>query len=401
MDKFFIRFILLLGFSFHIFLSKAETRALSDDPDFIKASLLITDPGYQTHQIFGHAVIRMECPQHGLDRVFSFDNDAGSNVNKLFIEGAHGKVDEIYFDGYLNVFKEEGREIKSYPLNLTLNQKARLWQVLDSLKTLPEIPFNIADNHCFAISTDALDIALKPAKINWNELAVKYNSYANSTKDSRVADSQWNYLMILLLMNTLADTNPYSVKYFSPINFETYYPDAYIVSENNERVPLIDGEPEIITPRTVPNTTTNPTPTAVGWIILGLSVLATLLDLFTKTDIPGRIIDILFWVILTVGGFFILFLTYAPFHYGGNWSWPLIVFNPIAWIPVVIFRNNKSVLTCIWGLYAFILICFAVFIDAVTETVIFMWILIAIAFAIRCAWHCFRNVFPNHRINIF
>lgn len=159
-------------------LLKAETKALSDDPDFIKSSILIMSPGHLPHQIVGHVAIRMECPEHGLDRVFSFSNSVGNSFLKLLTEPGLGKWEELYTDFYFDEARLENRRITSFPLNLGLNQKARLWEVLDSLKTVPEAPFNIKDSHCFSEAAHAIDLAVFPGHIDWDEPELQKNSYA-------------------------------------------------------------------------------------------------------------------------------------------------------------------------------------------------------------------------------
>ena len=47
--------------------------ALAADPDFIKVSLLIVEPGNQVYSQYGHAALRMECPSNNMDFCFSFE----------------------------------------------------------------------------------------------------------------------------------------------------------------------------------------------------------------------------------------------------------------------------------------------------------------------------------------
>ena len=200
--------------------SRGETRALSDDPDFIKASILITSPGDFPHQIVGHASIRMECPPHNLDRVFSFNNATAEDFKKLLVEKNVGGMQEIYSDIFFDEIREEHRQLTSFTLNLTLQEKARLWEVLDSLKALPLRPFSITDAHCGSMMAHALDIAVFPSRIDWEEPPLQGRNYGYLARLSENGNYPWSYLLLSSALGSMMDTKENGRYYVSPTIFE-------------------------------------------------------------------------------------------------------------------------------------------------------------------------------------
>lgn len=332
----------------------------------------------------------MECPLYGFDRVFSFANNGGNNISKLFVEGVRGNVKELEYEDYVRDFKEEGREIKAYPLNLSLDERARLWEVLDSLKVSPVRPFNIVDSHCFSVISEAVEIAVAPSKILWDEPPYQNNSYSENTFKSGGENYPWNYMMIMLTFGNMADESGSGRGFVYPTTFEFSYDKFRIVTNDSVSRPLIAGAPQILMEEKGNHAANRPTPVELSLIILGIVAVITTFQFLGKWRMPGKILDWTLWVIVTAGGLFILFITYAPIHYGGNWNWPLIVMNPIAWIPVAIFswtKNKAFNLKCIWIIYAVVLVLFAAFVRGISPSIDSSWRLFAIALAVRCVWH--------------
>lgn len=372
---------------------EAQTVALSDDPDFIKASLLIASPGFEPHEISGHAFIRLECPTHNLDRIFSFGNDA-ENWMKVFFEGAKGKYYEFQYQGYVdNNYKKAGREVISYPLNLTLNEKARLWEVLDSLKTLPEKPFDIIDSHCFSEIMKSVDIALKPSGIDWSGYSLEKNSYFENTYLLENETSPWNVSFIIMPLGNLADKSGEGRTFVYPFYMPRIYKELQIVRADGSRRPLFSGEPEVLVPLGEESLErpVRPTPTEAALIVLGVVIAVCSLQLAFRWKWPGFALDTLLWILVTAGGLFIALVTYMPGHVGGSWNWPLVVLNPLAWIPILIWRREARKLRVVWAVYAAVLLLFAAAIPLVAPSMVAAWRILALALAIRCAYQYYTN----------
>lgn len=361
--------------------------SISVEDDFVASSLVITSVGKHPYQITGHAAIRMRCDSLGLDKVFTFENNAGNNLKKLYYDGALGRLFEVEYEDYTQYIKDEGRELISLSLNLNLEENVRLWEVLDSVKLLPDRPFNITDSHCFSICAEILEESLAPSKINFNAVALEWDSYSQIAYHSGGNDNPWNYLLMMLALGSKADQNGVGGKFIYPTIIPPVYNKFRVYSSDGSWKPLFSNIPQVIIPATGTDKPNRPTPVTFSIIILGMVLIVTIYQVSGKLEIVGKILDGLVWVIVTGGGIFIAFITYMPHHYGSYWNWPLLVLNPIAWLPVVLLRRNRQALAVVWGIYAFILIVFAIFIGFVAPSIDAMWRILAVALAIRCLWH--------------
>lgn len=369
---------------------EGETISLKEDDDLIKASLVVTGTGDMPYQISGHVAIRMESPRLGLDRMFTFDNNV-SNISKFFTQHLEGRVFENLSDEYLNIFFKEDREITSFTLNLNEDEKLRLWEVLDSMKMLPERPFNIIDSHCFSVAAEALDKAVAPAYINWNEQAQKWSSYSEIAKVSGGDNNPWNYLFIMLALGNKGDAKGDGAKFIYPTTFAQTFSDFEIMYPDGTTKPLILSNPLTINTRKNIDKAIYPTPFLASVIFLILVVLVTIMQYLGKWNLVGKSLDIAIWTLTIVGGIIILTITYSPHHYGGNWNWALIVFNPLAWLPIAVFRKNIKVYKTLWMFYAIILLLFAIFIGQIATHIDNSWRIVAFALAIRCFGKYIKN----------
>lgn len=363
---------------------RAQTKALSDDPNFIKSSILIMSSGDLPHQIVGHAAIRMECPEHGLDRVFSFNNSVGNSFIKLLTEPGLGKWEEIYANYYFEEAKQENRKITSFPLNLDLNQKARLWEVLDSLKTLPETQFSLRDSHCFSEVAHAIDLTIYPNYIDWDEPELQKHTYAYLARLTENGNYPWNYLLLSIGMGSLMDSKESGRYFVSPAIFEKAYREFNIYSGEGIKHNLILNNPKVLMTDNGEHQATRPTPVETSLIILTIVLIITICQLLGKANLAGKILDYVLWVFITLGGIFIAYFTFGPMQYGSGWNWVLVIMNPIAWIPIVILKKSPNSLSLVWIIYVLILVLFSAFISIISPSIDPSWRIFAYALAIRC-----------------
>lgn len=365
--------------------SAAQTVALSSNPDFIKASILTASPGNSPLSFSGHAALRLRCDSLAIDRVFSFENSSGGYLDQI-LKGSEGRVVEIETKDYLGTFEREGREIKEYNLNLTLDEKARLWEVMDRRKTEPEIPFT-RDVHCFTVTGEVLEEAVDPGLVNWDESGYHDDTYGSHTRIITADKSPWHYFLVMLPLGDMADKKGYDKGFIYPFIFDASYNNFKIIYPDGSEKPLVAGSPATIVPLTASGRPSHPTPVEVALTVLMLTVAVSAAQYFLHWRLCGRIWDILLWVMVTAGGVMVLIITYAPGNLGSTWNWPLLVFNPLAWVPVVLLRKNGKALEVLWTVYALFLACFAAFIIHISPSIDTAWRLVAVALSMRCLYH--------------
>ena len=362
----------------------AQTVALSSNPNFIKTSILTSSPGKSPMSFSGHAALRLRCDSLHLDMVFSFENNSGGYLDQI-LKGSEGRVFEIETADYLENFAKENREVKEYTLNLTLDEKARLWEVMDSLKNEPDIPFT-RDVHCFTVTGEALETAVVPGFINWEESGFHGDTYGSHTRYITTDKSPWHYFLVMLPLGDVADIKGHGKGFIYPFIFDASYTNFKIIYPDGSEKPLVAGSPETIVPITMQSNPAHPTPLEVSLIILGVILIISGAQYLKHCELCGKMLDITLWVMITIGGIMLLIITYSPGNLGSSWNWPLLVFNPVAWVPIVFLRRQRKTVGFIYLGYGLLLACFAAFIILISPSIDTAWRVMAAALSIRCLY---------------
>ena len=112
-----------------IFTQQADNDGLATD---ITVSLLDVAPGYTIYTAHGHCALRLQCPSAGLDLSFTYGlDDTVENRISFFTGKGMGEYSAARTESYLKDYVGEGRQVKEYELNLSIDQKRHLWKLLD------------------------------------------------------------------------------------------------------------------------------------------------------------------------------------------------------------------------------------------------------------------------------
>ena len=120
------------------------------DENFVITSLLVASPGDVLYSKVGHCALRMQCPQHDLDYVFSYESEEVRHRVLAFLAGKLKMgMFAIPTDKYLSLYKEDGRGITEYTLNIPIEAKRNLWRVLDQhVAEGPNLPYDYITRGC-------------------------------------------------------------------------------------------------------------------------------------------------------------------------------------------------------------------------------------------------------------
>ena len=122
------------------------------DEDFVIASVLVASPGERVYSVFGHTALRLQCPTHQLDYVFSYESEEHGLLELKFLAGrTHGRTCSVTTEEYLQQDASEGRGVKSYTLNLPIAVKQNLWKILDEYVMERERPYDFNTHSCGAM----------------------------------------------------------------------------------------------------------------------------------------------------------------------------------------------------------------------------------------------------------
>jgi hypothetical protein len=172
----FSRLVRLLPLLVLVFVSRVV--ASSPDPlDAVHVYLITVGPGAEVYEKFGHNMIRFVGPAAALGQredidvafnwgVFSFDQP---NFIWHFIQGRmlYSTAAEDYPD-QLEEYKQDDRSVWQQELNLTADQKQRLWEILvnDIQPAHRDYRYDYYRDNCSTRSRDALDQVLN-GQIRW------------------------------------------------------------------------------------------------------------------------------------------------------------------------------------------------------------------------------------------
>lgn len=121
----------------------------SPDEDYVRASILVAEPGQSIYSALGHMCLRMECPEHGLDYIFSYEGEnVDDNVARFFMGRLQMAVMAIPTQEYLSQYHEEGRGVRQYTLQLPVHVKQRLWQQMDERVQYSSVPYDYMNRGC-------------------------------------------------------------------------------------------------------------------------------------------------------------------------------------------------------------------------------------------------------------
>lgn len=305
-------------------LTEVQLDSLRQTEDFVKASLVVAEPGGALYSIFGHACLHLVCETFGLDYVFSFESEDAANKMFTFLAGnLRMGMAAVTFDEYVSNYAQEGRSIKEYPLNLSPKTKQNLWQALDEqVEKGMYLPYDYEARGCAYTCSQFVTKALKPIKIQYAPWTKKQmRTRREMCNDFAKQDYPWNMWFIMSIVGTEVD------KEMNPANkliIPTELVDAWQTAAIGGK-PLL-GEERIVSPSSKQKAKTWFTPVMAACLVLLLVVLGWI---FKK---PYA--DWLIMIIVTLFGALLTFLVPISDLPCSNWNWLLIPFNlliPIAW----------------------------------------------------------------------
>ena len=100
---------------------------------YSEVSILTIGPGASLNDAFGHSAIRIKDPMYRLDIVYDYGR-YDFETEGFYFNFAKGKLNyEIggaNYKPFISFYKNEGREVKSQTLSLSLTEKQALFQKL-------------------------------------------------------------------------------------------------------------------------------------------------------------------------------------------------------------------------------------------------------------------------------
>ncbi|MFT7611368.1 MAG: hypothetical protein ACI9J3_000311 [Parvicellaceae bacterium] len=313
--------VILLGFIAHLGLSQP----LSSEAKF---SLITCDAGSEVYSLHGHSAMRVQDPASNLDKVFNWGMfDPGESQVEFTIMFAQGKLD--YFldvqpaDYFLFEYKVSERSVRQIELNLTGDQKTKLWQLLLDNDT----PANRMYRYDFFFDNCATKIRnileeIYGESFQWAKHKDAGELTFRNTIDVGLESQPWSDFGIDLGLGSKIDRRASNAELlFLPF----YLEEAVLASKIGDQKIAKSQELILDFPKHTTESSVINNPTFVFWTIM---IIAALL-VFFKLDLASRIFDGFFMTLMAIAGFIILFLWFGTEHTTTDSNYNIIWANPV------------------------------------------------------------------------
>lgn len=321
---------------FCVFMSLSVSAQNQENPDtitdenFVITSLLVASPGDVLYSKVGHCALRMQCPQHDLDYVFSYESEEVRHRVFAFLAGKLKMgMFAIPTDKYLSLYKEDGRGITEYTLNIPIEAKRNLWRVLDQhVAEGPNLPYDYITRGCAHSTLMMLKEGIVPLQLEYASFPQTFQSMTRrELTELQMKGNPWTWCFLNLMGNGSIDADcSNEEKIIMPADLVESLASASIDGK-----PLITTEPSIITQVIHTESTCWFTPLLLAIILLVITAVAALLK--------WRFWDYVLLTIQTALGIFTLYLVAFSSLCCTEWSWLLIPFNPL---PLIFWKWRRK-----------------------------------------------------------
>ena len=360
---------------------------LPDSSNFVYASLLVTTPGEEAYSALGHCAIRMECPIHKLDYCFSFEMGTDSpwfNYLSFFSGQTPAGFLAIETADYVKNYKEEGRGIQQYELNLTTHQKQELWRYLDEdMVAGQHRKFDFIRNNCASMAMIAIQMKMWKEPIVVKKWPEHYKLINGDGLMFLTRNVPWLQIALMTILGSEADVYWDNEHRISPELIIEALSNAVIQSEDGSERPALTGNHKILSEQTLFPKPVPVTPIWAFTILLALVCIMTALEWWLKWRMPAKVLDILLLLFQTMAGLLLLYMTVVTCMFGLHWNWCLLMLNPLPFLLWLFFRKRNG-FQKVYAFYAVILLLFICVTPIITTQIITAHRLLAASFLVRC-----------------
>ena len=330
-----------------------------DSSNFVTASLLVSEPLHALYSVFGHATLRMQCPAHRLDYVFTFESDPDFGT---FMTGIAGKAKARYVavptDTYISDSRQSGRGLKQYKLNLTHHEKQRLWQLLDEeMMAGAYRNFNLLYTNCLTTSILNVQRCLIGEHMEWGELEYPQTLNDGELFRHAVRHSPWAEFLFVTFGGSAYDRRSVQEYRLTP---ETIIPMLRTATFRNDSTGesrhVVTEEGVTLVESSGKDKPTPVTPTIVFGGLLLITVLVTAAEWMLRWRRLGAIYDAVLFSAQFVVCLLMFYVTFFSELFESKWNWYLIVFLPLPLLFWLLRRKNSA--PSLWLCYTILLVFF-------------------------------------------
>ena len=363
---------------------------LPDSSNFVTVSLMVATPGVEGYSALGHCALRLECPIHHLDYCFTFESRSDTpwfNYLSFLTANMSAGFTVAPTEAYINRFREEGRGMVQYPLNLKLHEEQELWRFLDTDWEQGAFrKFDFLRNNCTSVCLMAVENVMW--QVEGEKMEVKQwpvpMTYDNGHGIIYLTrDAPWMQFLLMALVGVEAEAYWPQVERMSPELVGEVLLHASVMDAEGQVRPFVEGNPvKLLEQRLLPSHSPF-TPNVVFASLLVLVLLITLAELLLHWERLPKWLDILLLTVQTLVGCFLLYISFVSNILGAHWNWLLLLFNPLPFLLWLLFHKKKNFYR-IYLFYAAVLALIVVGGSFVSCQFLLANRLIAATLAVRC-----------------
>lgn len=344
MSRLRIYVVLALCLFLHLF-SGVEARAsLAVDSaeqmrdDYIQANLLVVSPASDVYSVFGHSLLQLQCPSKGMDYCFSFETPVDSRNLISFLNGsARGCYRAIPTDEMLEAYREAGRCVSAYPLNLSPTEKLTLWQQVDERIAQGRAwPFRYLHTQCTSMLINLVQSSLEHPIIY-----ATTDGDEESFRDCLLAEAganSWTAFFWQTIMGPEGDaTTPFEHK-LTPQRLVTAWQHATVGNTSRH---LIEGSGGVLVPPPSSVRTFSVTPVVV--LAFLTIIVACLGAMRYYRECPKITNALAIGLVFLYAALSIVFtwLILCSTQDATRWNWYFVAFNPLVLL-LALFRKTRK-----------------------------------------------------------
>lgn len=298
-------------------------------------SLLTVDPGEEVYAAFGHSAIRVSDPDLRLDVAFNYGtfNFNTPNFYGKFIAGeTYYRLSVDNTAAMLLHYSMEGRSVREQVLNLSSDEKNRLWNALLS-NARPENAtylYNFVFDNCATRPRDIIERSLEMQTLNYKDKHCE-DTFRDLIADY-VGEDSWNKFGIDLLIGSEADkVASQRLRMFLPLEVEsdfslaTKFNGEPIVSATRTLVPESDdfGRSPFIEPL---------------WVTLFVLLVVGIVTIILPTYL--KVLDVILFSLSGLLGCLLFYLSFCSLHPLVHDNFNLLWLSPLSlpYAVVICFR---------------------------------------------------------------
>lgn len=289
------------------------------DDNFVIASVMIAGPGDELYSRLGHAFLRMQCPSHGMDFCFTYESEDAARKVASFLSGnLKMGMQGIRTDEFLQHYRDEGRSVEQYDLQLPVAVKQNMWRILDGLVDEGMyLPYDYMERGCAYSVFNVIRESLGDSRMEFGSWPEDFTMTRREIVCSRLDDSPWTRLFLNIITNGPIDDDVAFTE-------KTITPEMLVKALENA---TLDGHPVLAAGRPVFEATH--VPDGAHWLS-PMALAVVLLVLTVVCMVMGK--QWMLYPMLSLQTFLGLFVCYLLFFSSlcaTEWSWLVIPFNPL------------------------------------------------------------------------